>query len=334
MCDDGYFSFPYCEQCECDLAGTTDKICDKNSAECFCKKNVIGPYCSMCRQGTFDLQENNEDGCTQCFCFGKTSRCESSRLIRKQIHDMNYWKLVIINETTQLNVTNVNTSLHNVNHLTIGVDLSVQSLSNQSVYFAAPDVYIGKKLTAYGGLLNYSVFYTSGPSGRAIRGADVILQSSNMYISHYSIEQPAAAINYVATVEMIDANFELPDGTPAKREHVMQVLKDLRGVYIRASYWTDSITTRLSNVLLDDAVPYNYYDGDKDRIDYATSVERCLCPENYQGLSCEECAPGFYRSTGPYGGYCVPCECNGHAEECDVNTGKCLVSFSLMFILL
>lgn len=45
------------------------------------------------------------------------------------------------------------------------------------------------------------------------------------------------------------------------------------------------------------------------------------------GLSCEECSRGHYRvkAEGSQGGACVPCECNGHATECDVNTGVCLV---------
>lgn len=59
----------------------------------------------------------------------------------------------------------------------------------------------------------------------------------------------------------------------------------------------------------------------------ALSVEQCSCPPNYQGLSCEECAPGYFRAqTGPYGGFCTPCQCNGHAETCDTNTGICIVS--------
>lgn len=46
-------------------------------------------------------------------------------------------------------------------------------------------------------------------------------------------------------------------------------------------------------------------------------------------MSCEECSPGYYRvkAEGTHGGACVPCDCNGHATECDVNTGVCLVSF-------
>ena len=67
----------------------------------------------------------------------------------------------------------------------------------------------------------------------------------------------------------------------------------------------------------------------------ASGVEQCQCPPNYQGLSCEECALGYYRvSSGPYGGYCVKCQCNGHSDTCDVNTGVCYVSNPLEKIFL
>lgn len=75
------------------------------------------------------------------------------------------------------------------------------------------------------------------------------------------------------------------------------------------------------------AIPYEYLNED-DRRDVIVSdtVEDCQCPQQYQGLSCEECAPGFYRiQSGPHGGFCVPCQCHGHANECDVNTGACFV---------
>lgn len=65
-----------------------------------------------------------------------------------------------------------------------------------------------------------------------------------MYIYHKSYEQPAPKTDFYGEVELTDVNFELADGTPAKREHVMTVLKDLKGMYIRATYWSDSLTTR------------------------------------------------------------------------------------------
>ena len=59
---------------------------------------------------------------------------------------------------------------------------------------------------------------------------------------------------------------------------------------------------------------------------YAKSVEQCFCPKGYQNSSCEECATGYYRAKvdGKGIGYCIPCRCNGHSEECDVNTGQCI----------
>ena len=59
----------------------------------------------------------------------------------------------------------------------------------------------------------------------------------------------------------------------------------------------------------------------------ARNVEQCVCPPNYQGTSCEQCAEGHYRlRTGPYLGVCVPCNCNNKADKCDPETGECIVS--------
>lgn len=73
-CHAGYSQFPHCERCDCDSRGTTGDICDQYTAECFCKANVQGLACDVCREGTFDIQAENVDGCTKCFCFGKTTR--------------------------------------------------------------------------------------------------------------------------------------------------------------------------------------------------------------------------------------------------------------------
>ena len=53
-------------------------------------------------------------------------------------------------------------------------------------------------------------------------------------------------------------------------------------------------------------------------------IERCECPEGYQGQFCQLCKPGYYHENngGPFA-RCVPCSCNNHADICDSETGEC-----------
>jgi dystroglycan 1 len=61
--------------------------------------------------------------------------------------------------------------------------------------------------------------------------------------------------------------------------------------------------------------------------DRALTVEQCQCPPGYKGLSCHQCQSGYRReNVGPFLGRCIPCDCNGHASNCDPETGKCEVS--------
>ncbi|VEN34345.1 unnamed protein product, partial [Callosobruchus maculatus] len=322
-CKPGYYSFPYCASCECNEIGTTSEICDKETAQCFCKKNVVGPQCSICHESTFNLQPENEEGCTECFCFGKSKRCISSNYIKVSLNVMKDWKMVSLNASEHLNVTHLNLTTEDIDDISdvIGVDFSYYNVSQAPAYFAAPSDYLGKKLTSYGGFLNYTIYYVIGQGGSAVGGPDVILQGPDYYLTYSNLEQPPPASEFAFMLQLVESNFELPSGSPAKREHMMEVLKDLRGIYLRATYWTASVTTRLIDVLQDEAIPPDpsYENGVA-----ALSVEQCMCPPNYQGLSCEECAPGYYRVPGPHGGYCIPCECHGHATECDVNTGICM----------
>jgi laminin alpha 3/5 len=73
---------------------------------------------------------------------------------------------------------------------------------------------------------------------------DVMLYSGDLYLLHFALEQPAAAITYMASVEIKESNFVLPTGFQATREQLMQVLQRLQAIYIRATYWEQSITSR------------------------------------------------------------------------------------------
>ena len=52
----------------------------------------------------------------------------------------------------------------------------------------------------------------------------------------------------------------------------------------------------------------------------AAWVEKCECPVGYEGEHCEQCQMGYYHDSE---GRCVPCNCHGHSDYCDADTGVC-----------
>lgn len=189
-------------------------------------------------------------------------------------------------------------------------------------YFGMLDYFVNQNnhLTSYGGFLRYKLLYSTKLFGNSLIGPDVILEAKDTRIKHLNYRQPAADQIFEGAVEMIESNFQTLNGAPVTREQFMMILKDLTNIYIRASYFDQGMITYVSDVTLTVA------DEDHENYDRYEEIpaEKCLCPPGYSGLSCENCAPGYYRDpNGPYGGYCIPCECNGHAATCDCNTGIC-----------
>ena len=52
-CDEclaGFYGFPHCYGCSCEVAGSTEDICDQDSATCLCKVS-----CSSMQARNFDV---------------------------------------------------------------------------------------------------------------------------------------------------------------------------------------------------------------------------------------------------------------------------------------
>ena len=140
---------------------------------------------------------------------------------------------------------------------------------------------------------------------------------------HTSIRQPALKEAFANQMDLLEAQFSHYDtGSSVTRDQFMIVLSNLVEVKLRATYYNTVHASELANFEFDSAQAYDEHKANRQ----ALSVERCYCPPNYRGYSCESCEYGFYKvkGNGPGMFNCVPCSCNGHADTCDQETGDCL----------
>lgn len=81
-CADNHFDFTKtgCKSCGCSVEGSASNTpqCDPVTGICLCKDNVEGRQCKECKPGYFNLDLDNEFGCTPCFCYGHSSECKSA----------------------------------------------------------------------------------------------------------------------------------------------------------------------------------------------------------------------------------------------------------------
>ncbi|XP_026010202.1 basement membrane-specific heparan sulfate proteoglycan core protein isoform X4 [Astatotilapia calliptera] len=188
------------------------------------------------------------------------------------------------------------------------------------LYWQLPGQFTGDKVGSYGGKLKYTISYVAGPRGTLLDDADVQIIGNDITLVARQPWQRRQQGREMNTFEIVfrEENWRRPDGMIATREHLMMVLADLDDILIRASYSTEMRSSSISDISMEVAVPN--YSG----LAQALEVEQCRCPPGYQGLSCQDCAPGYTRTGGGlYLGHCELCECNGHSDSCHPETGIC-----------
>ncbi|KAM6217502.1 laminin subunit alpha-1 [Rhynchocyon petersi] len=317
-CQFGFKGYPICVRCECSLAGSVNE--DPCTEPCLCKENVEGENCDRCKSGFYNLKERNPQGCSECFCFGVSNVCDSLSWPISQVKDMSGW---LVTDLVTSHTIQSQRDAHGKHHqITVNNSDIMQKLTSM-YYWSAPKAYLGNKLTSYGRFLKYTVSYDipmeTGDSN-LMSHADVIIKGNGLTISTQAEGvslQPYE--EYVSVVRLVPENFrDFNSRREIDRDRLMTVLANVTHLFIRANYNSAKMALyRLDSVSLDTASP-NVID-----LSLATDVEHCECPHGYSGISCESCISGYYRVDGVlFGGICQPCECHGHAIECDIH-GTC-----------
>ncbi|XP_062614987.1 laminin subunit alpha lam-3-like [Saccostrea cucullata] len=334
-CAFGYYGYPYCKPCPCNSAGTLNS--QQCSGNCVCKENVEGFKCDRCKRGYFNLHKDNPVGCMSCFCFGVSSVCQSSNLglikigegVSDMFDGMNGWAVtsVDINGFTYFIQKDEEGWL--VYRAYPASQNSLTPAEDQVVYYwQAPLKYLGNRLTSYGGNLKYTVKYETDPTApfqRHMYGVDVVIQSGDMtvvngksYLREDVQETRTVTLNETSWFRLNKSD-RYETLQPITKKEFMIILFNIERLLIRATYHSAQNAVYLRDVTLDAVSALS------NKTQTLKTVEKCSCPRGFQGLSCEECESGYRRVGNKlYGGMCLPCNCNNHAERCDISTGKCI----------
>ncbi|XP_041450431.1 basement membrane-specific heparan sulfate proteoglycan core protein isoform X4 [Drosophila obscura] len=305
----------------CNVDGTYSIYAD---GSCQCKDRVVGENCDSCAANSFHLNSFTYTGCIECFCSGHQVDCGSTSWNRDQVTSS--FGRTRAPHGFELVRDYTRPTAQSLEIATYGSELSFNAEGEHgadTLFWSLPAVFLGNKLTSYGGKLSYTLSYSPLPGGQMSRNSapDVVIKSGeDVQLIHYrkSPVSPTTASSY--SVEIKESAWQRSDGQFANREHTLMALSNITAIYIKATYTTSTKEGALKQVSLDTATATPL------GTQRAYEVEECRCPTGYIGLSCEACAPGYKRDddAGLYLGLCEPCECNGHSTQCDAESGDCI----------
>lgn len=289
----------YCnEPCECLMDGVKNpENCYK---PCICKENVEGERCDRCKKGYYSLDSNNVDGCRKCFCFNVTDSCTTRLSAIQVVSKVENWLVSDVTGRERVK------PLVEEAHPTIPDDDAPQ----KPYYWFAPTTYLGDRHEAYNSYLNIELGVTTprgDRSGKMLSNlADIIVAGSNPFIRlAYQLDRDSfqrhemKGLMVRSRILLREHGWSRVDDfgnvmSPAYPGDLANVLRDLRQLMVRASYYTDQVSGVLERVelLLE---PRSRVDYSQSSTFIPTTLEMCDCPKGYSGYSCEDCAPGYWK---------------------------------------
>ncbi|XP_058485060.1 laminin subunit alpha-1 isoform X1 [Solea solea] len=347
QCAPGYHGYPACSVCGCDSAGTDERFCNstlgvcdcEHGGVCVCKVGVAGRHCEECVSGWFGLSSMNPHGCSQCFCSGLSRDCEErGGVYRRQVTLARSPSLLSV--VSQSNLQGVESGVYQQGGDML-LDTRQVDLSRLTgpLYWRLPPQFEGDQLMSYSGLLSYSVtFFAEDGSGLSNQEPQVMMRGGTLkkHVIYTDMVAPSNGIKTQHNIRMTEYKWKYFNSVweeSVSHEDFMSVLSNVQYVIIKASYGTRLQQSRISNITMDTAVEEESEEESDVIGGVARFIESCTCPPGYNGLSCQECALGYFRQprselssqrrTSMFVRPCVQCRCNNHSETCDSETGEC-----------
>ncbi|XP_072306440.1 laminin subunit alpha-1 [Eucyclogobius newberryi] len=339
-CAPGYHGYPACNPCGCDPAGTEEEFCNGTicdclqDGQCVCKSGVSGRRCEECVSGRFALSSLNPEGCSQCYCSGLSQDCEEQGgFTATQVSVSSPSVLPVVSQS------NLKGVVSGVFVQDGDVLLDVRHLDTSGLfgplYWKLPNVFTGNKLMSYGGTLSYSaLFYAEDGQGLTNQEPQVLMRGGTLrkLVIYTDMPAPSNGVRTRHDIRLTEHGWRYFNSVSEKavsRSDFMMVLSNVLYVTVKASYGSRLQQSRISNITMETAVE----EGAEITGGVARQIESCDCPWGYSGLSCQDCAPGFFRQPlseisprsqrSVFVRPCVPCRCNSHSQKCEQETGAC-----------
>uniref|UniRef100_A0A8K9UN44 Laminin, gamma 1 n=1 Tax=Oncorhynchus mykiss TaxID=8022 RepID=A0A8K9UN44_ONCMY len=298
-----------CRPCSCNPSGSTQE-CDVQTGRCQCKDNVEGFSCDRCKLGYFNMDPQNPQGCTPCFCFQHSSVCESA-----EGYSIDTVSSTFNRDDEQWTGQQRDSSSVSVQWST-GGEISLISDDYFPMYFVAPERFLGNQLLSYG--QNLTLNFRVDRRDTRLSAEDVVLEGAGLRVAVPLIAQGNAypGENMQTFVFRLHDSTDYPWRPTLTHSEFQKLLHNLTSIKIRGTY------SERSAGYLDDVKLITAKKGPGSP---ARWVEKCTCPQGYVGQHCESCALRYRRSRpdlGPFSS-CDSCSCNGHSDTCNPDTGMC-----------
>lgn len=272
-CAVGYFGYPECRRCNCDVDGSFKRsdgliACDANG-QCPCKSLVVGLKCDTCMQATFGLSSLNPEGCTRCYCFGRSQECEQTdwswgyvRMGEARNLSIEYLKMQHINnvefefiKTIKKNEALVaheeDAHIQNFNGLNVipnysgNVSIGSYLPLFHPLYFQLAENFHGDQTKSYGSYLHFSLI-TDGASIPIERKIIThyplvrIHSHSELVVDFYEFDGLEYSRNISYHVPLHESFWKIKKtGLIADRATLMVALQNIKHIFLRSSTFAD-----------------------------------------------------------------------------------------------